>query len=180
MPLSAPDPFTYSPMRKTGHRETGVRDPDAASFFAHDGSSCFQGGALRLCFDVLFSLLDAFQQNQLMNIAHIAGLASERLPSQHRSLPTELFRNILDSDISLVGRLRRITPSRVGKLRILVIKVRGITPEMTGFAGTGIYRPFSLYDSAADFEQASAPMRCGQPTCLQAAIPSSDPFVLIS
>jgi hypothetical protein len=50
-------------MRKTCHRETGVRDPDTAGVLAHYGGSSVQGGSLRLCFDVLLRLLDDFQQN---------------------------------------------------------------------------------------------------------------------
>jgi hypothetical protein len=44
-----------------------------------------------------------------------------------RTLPTELIEGYLDQAIRVVGRVRGITPSRVGKVRISVSRVRGIT-----------------------------------------------------
>jgi hypothetical protein len=54
-----------------------------------------------------------------------------------RTLPTELIEGYLDQAIRVAGRVRGITPSRVGEVRISVSRVRGITGAPVYKCNTG-------------------------------------------
>jgi hypothetical protein len=62
-----------------------------------------------------------------MHLTHGLHVDRNRLEIAIRTLPTELIEGYLDQAIRVVGRVRGITPSRVGKVRIGVSWVRGIT-----------------------------------------------------